>query len=154
MHELRGRKRILDARAVKFMKGFVSQKQDIYLDEIQQKLSTRLGLTPSLSPIWLTLKREGYSLKKVLRTLILPVPSPQPPKAAIERNEDRRVEFMNYVGHNLQAEQLVFVDGSSFDRRTPYRRRGWAVTGQRAIKKVFFVRGQRCVCGHDLSNIY
>jgi hypothetical protein len=45
----------------------------------------------------------------------------------------------------LNPRHLVFVDESACDRRTTYRNRGWAMRGDRAVRKAFFVRGQRCV---------
>lgn len=44
---------------------------------------------------------------------------------------------------NYRADQLVFVDESSCDRRTSYRGKAWAIQGQRAVRKAFFVRGKR-----------
>jgi len=41
------------------------------------------------------------------------------------------------------AEQLVFVDESSVDRRTTYRNQAWSIRGTMAQRKVFFVRGRR-----------
>lgn len=43
------------------------------------------------------------------------------------------------------AEQLVFVDESAVDRRTPHRRYGWAPSGERAEMHDHFVRGGRFV---------
>ena len=40
-------------------------------------------------------------------------------------------------------EQLVFIDESSCDRRTSYHGWAWAIIGQRALWKAFFVRGKR-----------
>jgi len=39
--------------------------------------------------------------------------------------------------------QLVFSDESAYDRRTLSRRYGWNISGHRARKATFFVRGQR-----------
>ncbi len=39
--------------------------------------------------------------------------------------------------------QLVFSDESSYDRRTLSRRYGWNISGRRAQKSTFFIRGQR-----------
>ncbi|KAJ8588418.1 hypothetical protein M405DRAFT_695360, partial [Rhizopogon salebrosus TDB-379] len=40
-------------------------------------------------------------------------------------------------------QQTVFVDESSFDRRTAIHGHAWALRGQRAVRKCFFVRGKR-----------
>ena len=39
--------------------------------------------------------------------------------------------------------QLVFSDESAYDKRTLSRRYGWNISGHRARKPTFFVRGQR-----------
>ena len=64
---------------------------------------------------------------------------------AIERSEAKRAEFRYNYGLRFTAEQTVFVDESSFDRRTSLRTRAWALCGERASKRCFFVRGHRYV---------
>jgi hypothetical protein len=64
-------------------------------------------------------------------------------KQAMERNADKRTEYLYRIGLLYQPGQLVFVDESSCDRRTTYRNNAWAIRGQRAFRKAFFVRGQR-----------
>jgi transposase len=63
----------------------------------------------------------------------------------MERNEVKRARFLYEIGLFYLPEQLVFVDESSCDRRTTYRKKAWAIRGQRAIRKAFFIRGQRYV---------
>lgn len=52
---------------------------------------------------------------------------------------------MNKIHMFYKPEQLVFVDESATDRRTTVRGVAWAIRGRRALRKVFFVRGRRCV---------
>lgn len=66
-------------------------------------------------------------------------------KVAVERDALKRAQFRLNYARSYSADQLVFVDESSFDRRTPYRRRGWTVSGRRVFKNAFFVRGRRYV---------
>jgi len=40
-------------------------------------------------------------------------------------------------------DQLVFSDESAYDRRILSRQYGWNISGHRAKKATFFVRGQR-----------
>lgn len=61
----------------------------------------------------------------------------------MERNEEHRAAFRYQMGIQYTPEQLVFVDESSFDRRTAIRGKAWAVRGSRALRKSFFVRGRR-----------
>jgi hypothetical protein len=64
-------------------------------------------------------------------------------KMAIERNPGKRANYIAKIGFSYTAEQLVFVDESSCNRHTTYRSMGYAMKGERAMRKVFFVRGQR-----------
>lgn len=64
-------------------------------------------------------------------------------RQAMERNADKRAAYLYNIGLFYQPDQLVFVDESSCDHRTTYRNKAWAIRGQRAIRKAFFVRGQR-----------
>ena len=43
------------------------------------------------------------------------------------------------------ADQAVFVDESSFDRRMEIRGRAWALSGKSAVQKAFFIQGKRYV---------
>lgn len=47
------------------------------------------------------------------------------------------------------ASQLVFSDESAYDKRTLSRRYGWSLTGHRARKSTFFVRGKRYTIVHQ-----
>lgn len=71
-------------------------------------------------------------------------------KVALERSEFKRGQFRVRYGNQYTPEQTVFVDESSFDRRTAIRGRAWALSGQRAERKCFFVRGRR----YDLLLVY
>jgi hypothetical protein len=63
-------------------------------------------------------------------------------KAAIERDEVKRTKYLCEVGQ-YRADQLVFVDESSFDKRTTHRNYGWSLRGERATKRCHFIRGRR-----------
>lgn len=47
------------------------------------------------------------------------------------------------MGLNYSPDQLVFVDESAFDHQVPFRGYAWAIKGERAIRKCFFIRGKR-----------
>lgn len=64
-------------------------------------------------------------------------------RKAIERSAIKRAEYVARIGTEYSSQQLVFVDESSMDRRTTYRGYAWAIGGQRASRKAFFVRGRR-----------
>lgn len=62
---------------------------------------------------------------------------------ALERSNAKRAAYRYEYGLKFTPEQTVFVDESSFDRRTSIRGRAWALSGERAVRKCFFVRGKR-----------
>lgn len=64
-------------------------------------------------------------------------------RKAAERSVWKRAKYIYKIGAQFLSEQLVFVDESAADRRTTYRGRAWAIKGQRAQRKAFFVRGKR-----------
>ena len=70
---------------------------------------------------------------------------------AIERNEERRNEFIMRMGQ-YSVEQLMFIDESAVDRRTPARRYGYALRGRRAEMHDHFVRGERYVLHYFSTN--
>ena len=63
-------------------------------------------------------------------------------KIAKERNQNERANFLARISQ-YAASQLVFSDESAYDRRTLSRRYGWNISGHRAQKPSFFVRGKR-----------
>ncbi|KAH7880332.1 uncharacterized protein C8R40DRAFT_1065406 [Lentinula edodes] len=81
-YEMRGRKRKLTIANVgvlilaKFLTGNIWQRNDLYLDELQDLVSSRLGISVDDLTIWRTLHRQGFTMKKLSQ-------------AALERNEDR-----------------------------------------------------------------
>jgi len=63
-------------------------------------------------------------------------------RVAAERSAEKQLDYISRIG-NYMAEQLVFIDESSVDRRTTYRGRAWSIRGMKAQCKAFFVRGRR-----------
>ena len=63
-------------------------------------------------------------------------------RVAAERSAEKRLDYTARISQ-YQANQLVFVDESSVDRRTTYHGRAWAIRGVAAQRKAFFVRGKR-----------
>lgn len=124
-------------------------RPDLFLDELKKALWERLGVEADESTIWKALHRSGFTMKQVRYLASLNFLLPMTPsflqlsKAAIERNEDRRAAFRYTYGLTCTPENTVFVDESSFDRRTSLRRKGWAPRGRRAERHWFFVRGRR-----------
>jgi len=128
--ETRGAKRRLTTGDIRFIRGIVRHSPDVYLDEIRELIEERCGTEVSELTIWRTLRRCGFTMKKLTRE-------------ALERSAAKRSSFRYTWGTKYTPQQTVFVDESSFDRRTSIRNRAWALSGQRAIRKCFFVRGRR-----------
>jgi len=63
-------------------------------------------------------------------------------KSVIECSAEKRTAYIYKVGLRYRADQLVFVDESSCYCHTSYCGRVWAIQGQRAVRKAFFVRGK------------
>jgi hypothetical protein len=105
-------------------------KNDLYICELKEKLSEARGAVVDDTTIWRALRRSGFRMKKIS-------------KEAAERNEDSRMAYCTRIGLNYTANQLIFVDESACDRRTYMRGQAWALAGQRACRKVFFMRGKR-----------
>ena len=62
---------------------------------------------------------------------------------AMEQNEDDRAQYQLIIGSHYEAEQLVFVDESAFNRRVSCRPFAWAPIGSWARRRDFFIRGKR-----------
>jgi hypothetical protein len=142
-----------DTFIAKYIEACISHSPDVYLDEIRTRLEEACGVKVHESTVWRALKRRGFTLKKVsIRVFMLVCisnlnrtanPRWQITKAAMERSDSKRFQYMYRIGLNYQPDQLVFVDESSFDRRATYRNNAYALKGQRALRKCFFVRGKR-----------
>ncbi len=135
--------------SMQFLQNEVKQSCDSYLDELRKELEGVTGNKVSDSTIWRALRGSGYTMKKV-STICFKFDDfanrrPQLTKIAIERNELKREDFRQHMALTYIPDQLVFVDESACDRRTTYRGCAWAIKGQRAVWKAFFVRGKRCV---------
>ncbi|KAK6997463.1 hypothetical protein R3P38DRAFT_3059166 [Favolaschia claudopus] len=124
-----GRAPILSPAHSKFLLALLEHTPDMYLDEIQEALYTQHDLEVSLATISRTLKRLGFSSKKLSRE-------------AGERCEDTRREFFMEIG-NEPPERLVCADESAVNILTTYRQCGWSFKGLRARKRCCFVRGTR-----------
>ena len=118
---------------------------DLYLDELWLELQQTSGVDVSISTIWRTLVKGGFSMKKV-SGMLMPMAetyiAQQLTRTAIERSAEKRANFAARIG-TYEANQLVFVDESTVDRRTTYRGRAWAIWGHKATRKCFFCRGKR-----------
>lgn len=130
-HTPHGRNRILNRTDIEFIQSLLSHHRTIYVDEIQEELRLRRGVSVSFATLVRTLRRLRLSNKAVSAH-------------ARERDDLLRAHFMNRIGLEARdPEMLMFCDEASKDERTSARRRGWSMIGQRCVQRKFFVRGRR-----------
>lgn len=127
---VRGRPRILNTFMTRDLHQLVEAAPDLYLDEIQEWFTIAHNVGISVSGIQNNLYDAGLTLKVMT-------------KAAAERDEGRRQEYMAYARDNWVADQLVFVDETSKDDRTIYRHYGRSLSGRNAVVETPFCRGDR-----------
>jgi len=130
------------------MVALLEHSPDLYLDEIQEQLGDMHGIDVSLATVSRTLKRLGYSNKKVcfgiFPTATCSTHLLQLSKAAAERSEEARRQFRMEIGAEA-PECIVCADESAVNILTTYRLNGWAYRGIHAHKRCKFVRGTRYV---------
>jgi hypothetical protein len=99
------------------------------LDELLYLLATNRFISVHYTTIYHELERLNISRKKLK-------------KIALERNEERRADFVARMAQ-YDPEELGFLDEMSKDARSIGRRYGRSRKGRRAEKKQVFVRGRR-----------
>ena len=102
----------------------------MYLDEIQDWLAVAYEIKLSKTALFQNIRDAGLTYKLLC-------------KAAAERDEEARAEWMDDMNAHFTARQLVFVDESSKDDHTIYRHYGQAPAGVRATIHANFIRGDR-----------
>ena len=123
----------------------LKEAPDLYLDELRQELAISTGVWGSIPTVWRTLRRTGYTMKKVCDPNIVSyiyLHLIQLSRIALERNADIRRNFAARIG-TYEPEKLVFVDESAVDRRAMYRGKAWAIRGREAHRKTFFCCGRQ-----------
>lgn len=127
---LQGRPSVLDAFQTNDLINVISDSPELFLDEIRDWVLVSMDIGLSRVTIGRIIRDLGITYKRLH-------------KIAAERDEELRREWMEEVQTEFVAEQMVFVDESSKDERTIYRRFGRATKGQDASVKAKFVRGTR-----------
>lgn len=127
---LQGRPSVLDALQIHELTLAICESPELFLDEIRDWVLVSMDIGLSRATISRIIKDLGFTYKHLH-------------KVAIERDEELRQEWMEEIQSEFVAEQMVFVDESSKDERTIYRRFGRAPKGQDATVSAKFVRGTR-----------
>ena len=95
----------------------------MYLDELQEVFATSSGVEVSHSTVWRTLRRAGFTMKKVVILLLQFVCSQcslfyQVTCVAAERSAAKQLDYMNWIGKyehftlgdNVRTIDIVPVD--------------------------------------------
>jgi|ERR1700678_3455027 transposase len=126
---IRGRVRHLDHEDLDYLLELIRDNPDYFLDELLYLLATNRFISVHYTTIYHELERLNISRKKLK-------------KIALERNEERRADFVARMAQ-YDPEELGFLDEMSKDARSIGRRYGRSRKGRRAEKKQVFVRGRR-----------
>lgn len=121
---LRGRHRILTGEVIEELRKLMQESPELYLDEIGEWLALFHDVQISKTALHDNLRDLGISRKIMLR-------------AAAERDDQLRAEWMYdfLATGTYSAEQMVVLDESSKDSRTPL--------GEDAVLQVSLDRGVR-----------
>jgi transposase len=121
--EFTGRPRKLNLEDVQYLVELV--RPDLFLDELTGLMLRNRFVATHYTTIHQELYRAGVSLKKLR-------------KIAKERNEDLRADYMRRMAQ-YTPDELCFIDETSVDERTSFRRHGRAKKSQRASMRGVFV---------------
>lgn len=127
---MQSRPRILNGDMTHDLYTLLEEAPEMYLSEIQDWVALTYEVQISRTALHMNIRDAGITFKLLH-------------KAAAERDEDLRQEWMQDVNTHFVASQMVFVDETSKDDRTLYRHYGRAVAGKRATINANFVRGEQ-----------
>ena len=83
----------------------------IYLDELQQEIYQSTGTWASISKIFRTIHRLGFTRKKLRHV-------------AMQRSDVKRAEFIEEMSY-ISANMIVWLDETGSDRRNERRKQGY-----------------------------
>ena len=124
-----GPHRLLDSFEETRLIQVLLDRPDIYLDEIKLELHEVTGTDISLSTICRTIKRLGFSRKKLRQV-------------ALQRSEEKRIEFLEEMAY-IDADMLVWLDETGSDRRDAVRKYGYSLRGMTPVSYTLAGRGKR-----------
>ncbi|GLB45622.1 putative DDE superfamily endonuclease [Lyophyllum shimeji] len=105
---LQGRPRLLGPKAVEDLQELIQESPSFFLDEIREWLALYHDQPISITALHDNLRELGLTYKLCRR-------------AATERNDAERSEWMYYVTTNFTADQMVILNESSKDEKTLVR---------------------------------
>jgi len=127
---LRGRCRILSGEVIRELRELMQESPELYLDEIGEWLALYHEVQISTTALHDNLQDLGISRKIMIR-------------AAAERDDQLRAQWMYDFLATYSAEQMVVLDESSKDGKTLIRKYGRALSGEDAVLQVSLDHGVR-----------
>ncbi|KAF8957941.1 hypothetical protein BDZ97DRAFT_1627647, partial [Flammula alnicola] len=123
LQHAQGRKRALDPVDLRLLKSLLRQDPCLYLDELQDELLVRRGVSTSVQTLLRSLRRLHFSRKSV---------SIQ----ALERNDIDRSIYMNTFAELVSdPAMLMFIDEAAKNKKNPTRKLGWSLKGRRCVQR-------------------
>ena len=126
----RGRVYLLNSAAIDGLQGLIKDNASRFLDEIVDWLAIHHDILISITALHDNLHDLGPTYKTIKRT-------------AAQHVEEVRALWREDVVTNFSCEQLVFLDESSKDGKTFFRKYGCAMRGEQPTEQVPFERGER-----------
>jgi transposase len=127
---LRGRPRIMNVQAIDGLRELIQETPLLFLEEIREWLALFHDIQISTTALHDNLRELGLTYK-LLR------------KAAAERDDVARAQWLLEITTLYTADQLVVLDESSKDDRTIIRRYGRAPSGEDPFMEISLDRGVR-----------
>ena len=121
--------RLLGSREEDILMECLSEDPGIYLNELQYKLYQRAAVLVSLPTICNTIRRLGYTRKRIRHVVQA-------------QDVMRRAEFMAEMSY-LQADMLIWIDETGSDHRVSSRCFGYHLRGLTRTDTVLSIRGER-----------
>ena len=102
---------------------------EIYLSELQRELFQNTGTWASISTIFRTILRLGFSRKKLQQFVL-------------RRSDSLRAEFMEEMSY-LTADMILWLDETGSDKRSERRKFGYDLRGITPTSYKLSIRGKR-----------
>jgi transposase len=125
-----GRPKVLNPIAIEGLSDLLAESPGLYLDEIAEYLALYHDERLSITALHVNLTELGLT-RKIMR------------RVALERDDALRAAWLEDTLLRYTADEMVFLDESSKDGRTVFRKYGRAPQGERAVIQESLDRGTR-----------
>jgi transposase len=125
-----GRRRVMNPTAIEGLSDLIAESPGLYLDEIAEYLTLYHDLPISITALHDNLIELNLT-RKIMR------------RAALERDDALRAAWLEDTILRYTADEIVFLDESSKDGHTAFRKYGRAPRGERPVIQESLDRGTR-----------